>query len=211
MGWLNRTLPRGEYHALAHIYLGTQIEADVAEFERPDYDPDPGNGDGGLALATEIETAVATVPIVFPDEFEVRVVERTGSGRLVGVIELVSPGNKKESAEREAFVNKCVAYLGAGVGLAVIDVVTERRANLHNELVRRLGSDQPPAVLADEPLYAAGYRPVRRKEQNLLDLWPHVLAVGQPLPRVPFALKGGPTISLDLEATYSDSRGLIGV
>lgn len=202
--WLNRTLPKGRYQARIQIHLGPQVEADVAEFEHV-----PGNGappeDGGVATLVEVETAVATVPAVFPDTFAVEVVDRTDFNRLVGVVELVSPANKKEASERDNFLGKCMAYLNKGVGLVVIDVVTERRANLHNELLRRLGWDRPAALLPEEPLYAAGYGPVRRQARNLVDLWPKALALGQPLPPVPFHLRGGPTIPLDLEGTYTEA------
>lgn len=203
--WLNRTLPKGKYQARIQIHLGAQVEADVAEFEH-----DPANGDapddgGGVATLTEVETAVATVPAIFPDTFEVEVVDRTDFNRLVGVIELVSPANKKEVAERDNFLGKCMAYLQKGVGLVIIDVVTERRANLHNELLGRLGWDRSEALLPSEPLYAASYGPVRRKARNLVDLWPKALTLGQPLPSIPFHLKGGPTIALDLEGTYTEA------
>jgi hypothetical protein len=55
---------------------------------------------------------------------------------LVGVIELVSPGNKDRPAERLAFATKCASYLAQGVSLIVMDVVTNRHANLHNDIMR---------------------------------------------------------------------------
>jgi hypothetical protein len=35
-----------------------------------------------------------------------------------------------------------------------------------------------------------------------LQAWHHALAVGDPLPTLPFWLKNGPCIKLDLDATY---------
>jgi hypothetical protein len=46
---------------------------------------------------------------------------------LVGAIELVSPANKDRSTHRDAFVSKCETYLRQGIGLVIIDVVTEGR------------------------------------------------------------------------------------
>jgi hypothetical protein len=202
--WLNRTLPKDVYQARAEARLGSAIEADVAEYERLSANG-PAHDGGGVATLPEVGVAVATIPAVFPDEFAVHLVDRTDSNRLVGVIELVSPGNKKESVEQEAFLAKCLTYLQRGIGLTVIDVVTDRRANFHNELVRRLGSDQPPATLPDEPVYVAGYRPVRRGKKNLIDLWPKAARVGEPLPMVPLPLRSGPLVPLPLEATYTEA------
>jgi hypothetical protein len=53
--------------------------------------------------------------------------------------------------------------------------------------------------------YAACYRPVRRAEQNLIDLWRWPLAVGAALPAVPLPLTGYGCVRLDLEATYSEA------
>src|SRR5262245_46650138 len=64
---------------------------------------------------------------------------RVYSGRVgwtpVGAIELVSPGNKDRPEERRAFAPKCASYLHQGLSLVVIDIVTDRRANLHNEIL----------------------------------------------------------------------------
>lgn len=203
---LNRTLPRDAFIARATIHLGRQIEADVAEFEYHSRNGATSDA-GGVAVAPrpEVEAAAATIAAVFPDAFEIEVLDRTEYDRVVGVIEFVSPSNKKEVAEREAFVAKCSAYLQRGIGLMVVDVVTDRRANLHNELLRLLGENSSDGRLPDEPLYAVGYRPVRRENCNLIDLWPKALALGEKLPSVPFPLKGGPTIALDLEATYAEA------
>jgi hypothetical protein len=201
--WLNRNLPRDRYQARAHAHLGSQIEADVAEFE-----PLPANGPpagGGVATLPQVEAALATIPAVFPDEFAVHLVDRTDTHRLVGVVEFVSPGNKKEVGERETYVAKCVAYLRQGIGLVIVDVVSDRRANLHNVLVRRLGQDGPPATLPEEPLYVAGYGPTRRAARDVIDLWPKPLAVGQPIPTVPLPLRDGPLVPLPLEATYAET------
>ena len=93
--------------------------------------------------------AAASIPVEYPDEFEVHVREIRDSSRLVAVIEIVSESNKKEVPERQAFAAKCAAYLQLGIGLVVADVVTSRRANLHDTLVRHMGQAEeylfPPA------------------------------------------------------------------
>ena len=98
-------------------------------------------GSAGPVLATLFKSTYSppvpdrTIPAVFPDTFEVRVFSTTAGQTLVGVIELVSPGSKGRPAERLAFATKCASNLAQGVSLIVIDIVTSRHANLHNEIM----------------------------------------------------------------------------
>jgi hypothetical protein len=119
---------------------------------------------------------------------------------LAGVIELVSPANKDRPAHRDAFVSKCAAYLQQGVGLIVVDMVTDRRANLHDELLARLHA--PGVAPWDAALYAVSYRPVNRAGQANLDMWQTVVAVGYSLPTLPLWLRGSVCVPVDLDATY---------
>ena len=132
---LNRGLPKDRYRAFATTNLGSQVEADVSEFEFGDEPPvHKRNGHGGLAtMATP--AAVATFEPSTPDDFAVRINDMRGDMRLVGAIEFVSPANKDRERHRQQFLAKCVGYLDADVGLMMIDVVTGRSADLHNELM----------------------------------------------------------------------------
>jgi hypothetical protein len=76
---------------------------------------------------------------VLTDVIEVQVFSTSAGPILVGAVELVSPANKDRASHREAFVTKCASYLQQGIGLVIADVVTERRANLHAELLARVG------------------------------------------------------------------------
>ena len=131
----------------------------------------------------------------------------SGGATLVAAVELVSPGNKDRMDTRRAFAVKCANYLQQGVGLVIIDVVTERIANLHDELTTLMGLAAEFRFPATAELYAAAYRPVRRDAGgDQIEMWPEPLAVGRPLPVVPLALRGGPTVPLDLEAAYAEAR-----
>lgn len=202
--WLNTTLPRDQFHAVSEMRMGPQVEADVAEYRRDEI-PDPNHGpNGSVATLTEAPPAVLTIPGLFPDESEVEVRERRAGRPLVGVIELVSPGNKDRVSACESFAAKCVAYLRRGIGVVIIDVVTERHANLHNELMRAIGGPNPQ-LMPVSPIYVSGYRPVHRRgtHANEIEIWPYAAAVGQPIPAVPLGLRGGPVVVLDLEGTYT--------
>jgi hypothetical protein len=125
--------------------------------------------------------------------------------RVLAVVELVSKANKKEADEREQFAAKCLSYLGNGLGLVVIDIVTDRHANLHNELVRVAEHEDKFLMPDDQWIYTPAYRPVRRGKDDLIDLWLWPLHVGEPLPAVPLSLRGYGCVRLDLEATYTEA------
>jgi hypothetical protein len=141
---------------------------------------------------------------VFPDEIEVQVYGSATGAQLVAAIELISPGNKDRPETRQAFAAKCCSYLQVGIGLVIVDVVTGRLANLHDELMDSMGQAEATRFSADTSLYAAAYRPARRSAGDQIDCWPTPLALGEPLPVLPLALWGGPTLPLDLEATYAE-------
>jgi hypothetical protein len=136
------------------------------------------------------------------DEYEVRVYDATRGRRLVAAIELVSPGNKDRVGKRNAFVGKCAALLQNGVAVSIIDVVTTRPFNLYAELMAFI-EHPDPTMRADQPLlYAASCRWVRGEERALLESWSEVLAVGQPLPKLPLWLADALVVPLDLEESY---------
>ena len=93
------------------------------------------------------------------------------------------------------------------IGLVIVDIVTGRQANLHDELVRLLEQPEIFRITPDTPLYSVAYRPVRRDPGgDQVELWPIPLAIGQTLPIMPLALRGAMTVPLDLEATYVEAR-----
>lgn len=208
---LNRRLPR-RFLAEAPFALGSSAAADVAETEEfhPDDNGAVNGTHGGVAVAANPITyapprATAVMPATFPQEVLVEVRDLDRARRVLAVVELVSPGNKDDERARRIFAGKCLGYLNKGLGLVVIDIVTERLANLHNTLVQ-LGGHGEAFLMADDPrIYASAYRPVRRKTDDVIDAWLYPLAVGTPLPAVPLALRGYGCVRLDLEATYLEA------
>ncbi len=140
---LNETLLPEGYFAEEHAQLGPWVEIDVATFTDSESTGHRAGGTATLPPRVWVPPAPAMVaPAAFPDAFEVLVFENEGGARLVAAIELVSPGNKDRTAHRQAFVVECASYLCRGISLIVIDIVTSRRANLHNEILRVLGHDR---------------------------------------------------------------------
>ena len=122
-------------------------------------------------------------------------------------MELVSPRNRDRIEARLAFAAKCAGYLQLGIGLLIVDVVTERRANLHDELIQLLGQEDVYRFPGGASLYTVTYRP-RRTEQagDQIEVRPIPLAIGGTLPTMPLALRGGPIVPLDLDLTYARTR-----
>lgn len=215
-GRLNEVLPR-EYFAEFQVTLGTRIEVDVATFQEAEPPEEPAADGPAVAVQTQTQLwappiPAAVVPAIFPDEFEVRVFSSATGPVLVAAIELVSPGNKDRDEARRAFAAKCAAYLQRGIGLVVVDIVTSRHANLHDELGGLLGHSDGFAFPSPTPLYASAYRPAHRQGRNESDVWREALAVGQVLPIMPLAVRGLGCLPVDLDATYTEAcqRGRIG-
>ncbi len=185
---LNRQLPKG-YFADPNVQFG--IEIDVAAFEE----------DAGIVPPSwEPPAPTMTMPMTLvTDVVEIDVYNSESGPILIGAIELVSPANKDRAATREAFTSKYASFLQQAVGLIIVDLVTDRKADLHAELLRRLNDEAAPPT---SDLWAASYRPWHLGDQTSLEIWHHSMAVGAPLPTLPFWLKNGPCIKLDLEATY---------
>ncbi len=192
---LNAQLPPG-YFAEPHVQFG--IEIDVAALDDRIDAGDPSVG------SWTPPTPLATIPLVIvTDSVEVSIFATEEGPILAGAIELISPANKDRPSHRDAFTSKCAAYLQAGVGLIVVDVVTSRGGDLHAELMTRLYA--PDAGPTSE-LYAAAYRPVGREGEGHLDIWREPIALGGSMPTMPICLKGGPCLPVDLEATYERTR-----
>lgn len=204
---LNRSLPDQGFRAFAHVYLGHMVEANVAEFE---YDSNSDASDwesstGGLALATEVAPApVLTFSPQYPDEFEVQIRDTKKGMALVAAIEVVSPANKDREETRAKLVSKCIGYLQIGVGVVLVDPVTNRSANLHNLLMAQLGGKKAPR-LPGTPTYVSSYRPVGQDGDHTLEVWPYEAPVGQSIPTVPLPLRRGSSVMIDLEGTYLEA------
>jgi hypothetical protein len=96
--------------------------------------------------------------------------------------------------------------LQRGIGLIVVDIVTSRHANLHDELMALMGHGEKFSFPEPTPLYATAYRPAHRTERNEIDLWRQPLALGQPLPALPLAIKGLGCLETNLEKSYTEAR-----
>lgn len=206
---LRKRLPPG-YAAGPRVHSGSQIEIDVAAFEKdePSSPQEASEATGGVAVAAwapaqpslDVETALPNY-----DEYEVRVYDATRGRTLVAAIEIVSPANKDRPEHRNVFVGKCAALLQKGVAVSIVDLVTIRHFNLYADLLSFIGHTDPTFGESPPPLYAASCRWITREKQTRLQTWSHALTLGQPLPTLPVWLSQNLFVPFDLEQSYEQA------
>ncbi len=189
---LNRNVLPSNCFAEAQVHVGSRVERDVGTF-----------GIGVEVGTYALSAPPLVMPALFPDEIEVQVFHMSGGATLVAAIELISPGNKDRPEARRAFAAKCLSYLQQGIGLVIVDIVSERLANLHNELIHLMEQPEAYELPGAPALYAVAYRPTRRETGDQIEMWPIPLAIDRTLPVMPLALRGVTTVPVDLEATYT--------
>lgn len=196
---LNQRLPEG-YFAEPNVQFGIEIAVAAFEEAKPD-----STEENVVSLPTSLNwlppEPVLTIPLILvTDTVEIAVFNNEAGPILAGAIELVSPANKDRAGQRDAFVSKCAAYLQQGIGLVIVDVVTSRRANLHDELLARLNA--APTASTSGELYTSAYRPIERGGEAKLDIWQEFLSLGNQLPTMPLYLQEGLCLPVELQATY---------
>lgn len=208
---LNRAVLSEPYAARSFVHLGTQIEVDVSAVRR-EGTPSLFNGNGGGVATAPPQVYTPPAPplsdeVTFtePDLFEVKVYRGSGMWKLVAAIELVSEANKDREESRRTFAVKCGSYLQQGVSVVVVDTVTNRTGELHNDLCELLGVPGGIRWASPTGLQAVAYRIVGTGEHIRLDVWPHALAVGELLPTLPLWLAPDLAVPLELELTYADA------
>lgn len=201
-----RWLPPG-YIAEEHVHFGPSVEIDVGAFERDRLASQKENV--GVATVSQKTwappAADGALPAVFPDTFEIRILSKDTGPQLVGAIELISPSNKDRPTERRAFASKCASYLSQGIGVIIVDIVTNRRANLHNEILQLIEAGDALSIPPEVSLYAVAYRPLRRDATDEIDVWRNSLALGKVLPTLPLSLRADLVIPVDFEAAYAEA------
>ena len=131
-----------------------------------------------------------------------RITVRDRYGRVVAVIEIVSPGNKGSTSALRTFVEKSSDLIVQDVHLLVIDLFPPSRRDpqgihkaIWDEFVEEdfeLPADRPLTLAALD----AGPPPVAYVEP---------IAVGDALPDMPLFLKPGFYVPAPLEATYQET------
>jgi Protein of unknown function (DUF4058) len=131
---------------------------------RPDVSvkqPWKDSGAGGTAVAAPVRAPAATQPtrIFVDDEVERWVEIYDEAGRLVTVIELLSPSNKEGEAARERYRDKRRTLISAGVNVVEIDLVRQGTSIFSREM-------QALAQTRGEPYGVSVFRANHLKERE---------------------------------------------
>ena len=139
-----------EYMAMAEQVTGRPIPDVVALHARPSKE-DPGGV--GVASAPPSARVIAKFERINYARRADRVVIRHGRGKVVAIIEIVSPGNKESRNAIRTFVEKAADILNQGVHLLIVDLFppTPRDPQgIHKAIWDEFG-DEPFDFLPDKP------------------------------------------------------------
>jgi hypothetical protein len=192
---LNRDILPPDYFAEPEISVGHELEP-----TRPDC---AGTGSATATWSPPRPALSVKADFARLDTYEIRVYQDPGGAELRGAIELVSPANKDPAGGSRTFAAKCAGYLKHAIGVVVVDIVTERRANLHAELFDTLGvRSRRPAWRSPTGLYAVAYRAVTARKAPRVQVWPERLALREALPVLPLWLSPELCVPVRLEDSY---------
>lgn len=202
MDRLNAGLLPAGYFAMAEQIIG-QPETDVVALDSFAAGTPRRGGDGGVAtMPVRVRTRFV---VQYPPETQRyarkthRVVVRHELGKVVAVVELVSPGNKDRQHSLRTFVEKCVDRLDQQVNLLIIDPFPPGAHDVGgiHQAISAVYSDEPFELPPDKPLTFVAYQ-----VSPLLTAYVEPIAVGDPLPDMPLFLEGDQGITVPLEETY---------
>lgn len=188
-----------DYMALAEQVTGRPIP-DVVTLQIRE----PASHGGGVALQTAPPAArvVQKLDRINYARRADRVVIRHSHGKVVAIVEIVSPGNKDSRHAIRSFVEKAADILIQGVHLLVIDLFppTPRDPQGIHKAIWDEFKDEPFDFLPDKPLTVASYI-----GGDFPTAYVNSLGVGDALPEMPIYLTPGEYVPAPLEATYAQA------
>jgi hypothetical protein len=131
-----------------------------------------------------------------------RIVVRHHLGRIVAIIEIISPGNKDSRSAIREFVDKSVDFLYHGVHLLVIDLFppTPRDPLGVHQLIWTEIADEEFAIPVGKDRILAAYE---AGEEKVAYVEP--VGLGSILPDMPLFLASGMHVKAPLEPTYASA------
>jgi hypothetical protein len=194
---LNRgRLPRG-LSALVEQRAGPW-ESDVLAIESRSRAPREGNG-----IVVTMDPPVTRIVRRTTKEIHAvranRVIVRHHLGRIVAVIELVSPGNKDSRAALRDFVDKTIECLRAGIHVLIVDLFPPTARDPFG--LHKVIWDE---IVEEDFTFPEGKDRILASYEAALVRTAYVepVAVGDSLPDMPLFLATGCHILVPLEATY---------
>jgi len=202
-------LPPG-YQAEPAIHLDSPLEVDIATYEN-DVREGENRDEGGVAtLAALAPTLTVEADLSNQDQYEILIYNVEFERELVAAIEIVSPSNKDRPRKRRLFVSKMASLLQRGVCVSIVDLVSNLRSNLYDELLEVIGQGNPVVNAHSPTMYSATLRARgTTKGPALVDTWFYPMEVGQVLPILPIWLSSVRHVMLPLESSYEETCRLL--
>lgn len=202
MGAMNGgVLPAG-YYALAEQHAGLTIP-DVMTLRRDERGEAPAPNGGitlinapprvGRRLVASSKTSYATLRRTLT-------VRGARGGRLVAIVEIVSPGNKDRERSVNALAEKIQKALTSGIHVLLIDLFAPGRHDplgMHGAAWSYFdpdASDAPPSKSATLASYLA---------DRLAEAFVEFVPFGEPLPDMPLFIESLAHVLLPLDTTYT--------
>jgi hypothetical protein len=165
----------------------------------------PGAGAGGRAIAPQTAPSARVIRRLERINYAKRadrVVIRHGRGRVVAIIEIVSPGNKESRHAIRSFVEKAADILSQGIHLVVVDLYppTPRDPQGIHKAIWDEFAEEPFDFLPNKPLTVASYI-----GGDLPTAYVESVGVGDRLPAIPLFLTEYDHVSCPLNATYDQA------
>jgi hypothetical protein len=202
---LNRgILPEGFYAMTDQRVSGPEPDVVALQGRWPD-----SSSGGGLAVA-EVSprlkaSARADLEALRYASKANRLSVRDELGRVVAIIEVVSPGNKDGRDAASSFVSKAVGFLRIGIHFLMVDPFPTGPRDPEGlaHAIWRAMTDEPIEPRdPGRPLTVAAF-----DAGSPLTAYVECLAVGDPMPEAPLFLAPGWYVNVPLESTYRASWG----
>lgn len=132
-----------------------------------------------------------------------RIAIRHARGKVVAIIEVVSPGNKDSVHAIGSFTDKVIDFLCKGINVVVIDLFppgSHDPEGIHQAIWNKLVGEPFDPRPEDKPLTIAAY-----DANEDLTAYVDPVAVGDRLPDAPLFLAPGWYVNIPLEKTYQAS------
>ena len=197
---LNRILPRG-FRARAHAWVGIR-EVDVRTDKSLSADEKEQ-----LISCYKPPAPLAKTKAAFPIESQVFVESvRRRKTKTVGVIEIVSEGNKDRPDNRDTFVAKCRNFLSHDISVIIVDILAIPFFNLHNQLLRAFDVEEGQIEENSEtPLYCGAYHKTFIRDEPGLVFWAYALKIEDRLPELPLFITSEMAAPVELEKSYMET------
>jgi hypothetical protein len=193
------SLPAGYFAMAEQIVSGPM--PDVVTLEQKPFHPSSA---GGIALSEAPPRARFTTSAE-ADRYASKanqIAVKHRLGRLVAVIEIVSPGNKGSQHALRSLVEKSYDLLSSGIHLLVVDLFPPSRRDpqgIHKAIWDCI-RDEPFELPPDKPLTVAAYMAGETKRAYV-----EPVAVGDPLPGLPIFLDHRTYVPAPLEVSYEST------